>query len=162
MSIKLRFEKGSLATQVHLKDEALTELNGLVTKYQTDDVPASGVQAVVSATDLADPSISAKKWLSQHSAPEVLNLVGWKNYPEKIVLLGAFHEAAGAANEGWRSADIESRFSEARESFTANFARDIKTAIKDGLVATVTPRTYKVSRTGWNRISEAVTRGATA
>jgi hypothetical protein len=43
-----------------------------------------------------------------------------------------------------------------RDGFPTNFPRDISSAIKDNLIATVTARTYKISRTGWNKISMAV------
>ena len=84
-------------------------------------------------------------------------MVKWDTNAEKILLLAAHHEAKGGA-EGWRSADMETKFSEAKESFPANFSRDVVTSIKDGIIATVTPRTYKVSRSGWNRITDAVSK----
>jgi hypothetical protein len=87
----------------------------------------------------------------------VLNLIGWGANPEKILLLGAFHEANGA-NDAWRSADMETRFAEAREGFPSNFPRDIRAAIREGLIASVTPRTYRISRTGWNRIADAISK----
>lgn len=163
MSIELQFKKGSLALRVLLKDEALTELQKIVADYQSDEeLPPLSAQIV--STTLApltppapiggDTVAAAKDWLSKHSASEALNLIGWKTYSEKILILGAFHESKGGA-EGWRSADMEARFSEARESFPGNFPRDMSSAIKDNLIATVTARTYKVSRTGWNKIAEA-------
>jgi hypothetical protein len=44
----------------------------------------------------------------------------------------------------------------AKETFPANFSRDIATAVNSGLIGAVTPRTYKVGRTGWNKIAESI------
>lgn len=155
--IKLRFEKGSLATQVILKDEALASLLKLVSEHQSDElvIPAALPPAATVVVAATESSKSAKDWFLTVSAPEVLNQIKWSTNPEKVLLLGAFHEAR-SNEEVWRSADIENRFAEARETFPANFPRDIRTAIKDGLIAPVTPRTYRVSRTGWNKINEAI------
>jgi hypothetical protein len=162
VSIKLRFEKGTLITQVVLKDAALAPLLALVSEHQSDEPPVStmaiqpapppAASIVVAATEV---SATIKEWLLKHSPTEILNRFEWVTNPEKILLLGAFHEAA-SSNEVWRSADIEERFREARETFPTNFPRDIKNAIRAGLIQGVTARTYRVSRTGWNRIKEAI------
>ena len=44
----------------------------------------------------------------------------------------------------------------AKEKSPDNFPRDIKTAIKTGLIHAETPRTYTITRTGWNKIGQAV------
>lgn len=170
MSIKLRFEKGSLLTQVALKDAALPELMKIVAEYQTDEVPA---------TVLADPSPPldssgivadlpdqrkeperleyARGWLVQHSSAEILTQIGWPNFTEKIVLLGALIEAkAGDKFESWRWADIEASFAAARKPAPGNFARDISNAIEATFVQTVTPRTYRLTRTGWLKVYEGI------
>jgi hypothetical protein len=159
MSIKLRFEKGSLSTQVVLKDEALPALLDIISKHQSDDLSATSspiLLPVEKPNGAGDRSSTCKAWLKQHSAAEALNLFNWQTNPEKIVLMGAFHEANQEEDEAWRSSDVEKRFADAKEAFPANFPRDIAAAIKDGLIATVTPRTYRVSRTGWNKIAEAI------
>jgi len=103
------------------------------------------------------PEKHAKDWLVKHGAAEVLNKLGWNTYAEKILALGAFHESkAGEDIESWRSADILARFSEAKDTSPTNFPRDIAAAIKTGWVATKTPRTYTVSRTGWILLSNAI------
>lgn len=166
MSIELQFKKGSLALRVLLKDEALTKLQNIVAEFQSDEElppPTMPIQVISTPSPAASSSPStngdsmtaAKEWLARFSASEALNLIGWKTNSEKILILGAFHEAKGGA-EGWRSADMETRFSEAREGFPGNFPRDMHNAIKDNWIATVTPRTYKVSRTGWNKVAEVV------
>lgn len=165
MSIELQFKKGSLALRVLLKDEALSALQNIVAQYQSDEeVQPLSSQFVSTVPVVSSPILpatngdsvtAAKDWLSKHSGSEALNLIGWKTNPEKILIMGAFHESKGGA-EGWRSADMETRFSEARESFPGNFPRDMSSAIKESLIATVTPRTYKISRTGWNKIADAV------
>ena len=161
MSIKLRFEKGSRITQVVLKDDAIGELDQLINKYESDDVPLSPLVKAVSSpfppNSPNDTAAPVKEWMASHSASEVLNLLKWETYPEKILLMGAFHESSGG-NEGWRSADMETRFSEARDKFPKNFPRDISSAIKDNLIAPVTARSYKVGRIGWNKIADAITK----
>ena len=167
MSIELQFKKGSLALRVLLKDEALSELQTIVSKYQSDEeiqplsapvinVPAAQFSAVVQ-TPAFDPTAVSKEWLAAHSPLEAVNLIGWETNPEKILILGAYHESKGAG-ESWRSADMEVRFQEARHVFPANFPRDISNAITNNIVAAVTPRTYKISKTGWNKIAEAVSK----
>jgi hypothetical protein len=47
-------------------------------------------------------------------------------------------------------------FKQAKEAAPSNFPRDIKVAIKSGWIHTHTPRTYSVTRTGWNKIAEAL------
>jgi hypothetical protein len=164
MSVELHFKKGSLATRALLKDEALAELQRIVSQYLADEdiapTPPQIINAPATVTSITSPlngdnMANAKAWLAMHSASEALNLIGWKTNAEKILILGGFHEAKGG-EEGWRSADIETRFSEARESFPSNFPRDMSNAIKDTLIAAVTPRTYKISRMGWNKLGEAI------
>lgn len=164
MSIKLRLEKGAIVMQAILEDAAFAELLGIIQKYESKEAPASGSSPMHSPASFqpaaepgGDPSQNTKAWLAKHSSSEVLNMVKWDTNAEKILLLAAHHEAKGGA-EGWRSADMETKFSEAKESFPANFSRDVVTSIKDGIIATVTPRTYKVSRSGWNRITDAVSK----
>ena len=47
-------------------------------------------------------------------------------------------------------------FRQAKEKPPNNFPRDIKTAIKSGLIHAETPRSYTVTRTGWNKIGQAI------
>jgi hypothetical protein len=145
--------------QAVLKDDALIALLTFITTHKSDEVAPVPM--------MADPLLGAggggrvvgggdtKEWLNKHSASEILNAIKWDTNPEKILLMGAFHESKVESNS-WRSADIESRFSEAKETQPSNFARDISKAIKAGIVTPVTPRTYTVSRTGWNKIAEAI------
>lgn len=166
MSIKLRFDKGSLSTQVMLKDDALPELLKIISEYQSDDSAASApVEKLtpigetirdINNSETADDRIAfAKGWVEDHSAPEILKKIGWQTNAEKILLLAAVHEMTGG-EESWKSSDIESHFKAAREQAPGNFGRDISTAIKEGLIAPVTPRTYKITKTGWLKIYEAV------
>jgi hypothetical protein len=144
--------------QAVLKDEALVELLTFITKHKSDEVapalpPAFDPHSVDGQP--AGGQQGVKAWLIKHSAAEILNKFKWDTNPEKILLMGAFHESK-VETDSWRSADMETRFGEAKETQPANFPRDISTAIKSGLIATVTPRTYIVSRTGWNKIAEAI------
>jgi hypothetical protein len=163
MSIKLTLIIGTVKTEASLKDSAYGELMQLVFKHQdgvmTALTPAKmpeGAALVASKDQDSDPT---KAWILKHTASEVLNRIGWETNSEKILLLGAFHETHGGS-EGWRNSDINERFKQAKEPFPANFARDISSAVNSGLVGAVTPRTYKVGRTGWNKIAEAIAKVA--
>jgi hypothetical protein len=145
-------------TQVILTDEAFPKLLELISEHQSDEVVAptqSGVFADPLANSTGERSVAVKAWLNKHSASEILNKIKWDTNPDKILLMGAFHEAK-VDTDSWRSADMETRFGEAKETQPANFPRDISAAIKSGQVATVTPRTYIVSRSGWNKIADAI------
>src|SRR5690349_2254655 len=104
MSIELQFKKGSLALRVLLKDEALVTLQKVVADYQSDEevLPVSSQVISPMAPILApvngDTMAAAKVWLSNHSAAEALNLIAWKTNPEKILILGAFHESKTTAD----------------------------------------------------------------
>jgi len=144
--------------QAFLKDNALVALLTFITTHKTDEVVVPVPDAfadLLPANSTGDRSVAVKAWLAKHSAAEIFNKIKWDTNPEKILLMGAFHESKVETNS-WRSADMEKRFAEAKETQPANFPRDIATAIKTGFITTVTPRTYIVSRTGWNKIADAI------
>jgi hypothetical protein len=159
MSIKLTLVVGSIKTEVSLKESAYGDLMQFVLKHQDGAAFGASTHEKSAVRNESTPKDSepepAKEWIKKHTASEVLNRIAWETNPEKILLLGAFHEANGGA-EGWRSADINERFKQAKEPFPANFSRDIATAVETGLVGAVTPRTYKVGRAGWNKIAAAI------
>ena len=95
--------------------------------------------------------------LGTYGAAELLNQMRWETYPEKILLLGAWHEARGGSTP-WKSSDMDSVFRQAKEGAPSNFPRDIKVAIKSGWIHTHTPRTCSVTRTGWNRVADALSK----
>jgi hypothetical protein len=164
MSIKLRFEKGSLVTQVILKDEAIKPLLHIVTEFQSDEQPnpitkPSTTQLSSEATPPAPDAIFVRTWLKAHSPSEILLQIKWETFPEKILLLGAYSEAV-LDLESWRSADIQARFEEAHAEGPTNFPRDIANAIKGAIIAAVTPRTYRVTKTGWNKLYDAISNPA--
>jgi hypothetical protein len=166
MSIKIRFEQGPTVMHTALKDEALGPLMAIIQKYvlaEAEALPAE--QYPIDQQRQPPPQMSlfpekrAKDWLAKHGAAEVLNKLGWDTFPEKILALGAFHEAkAGDDFDSWRSADILARFADAKEAPPTNFPRDIAATIKTGWVGPKTPRTYIVSRTGWILLSNAITK----
>jgi hypothetical protein len=98
---------------------------------------------------------SVKTTLNARGGAELLNQIKWDSFPERILLLGAWHEARGATTP-WRSADMDDAFKLAKESPPSNFPRDIRNAIKSGWIHNETPRTYVVTRTGWNKIGQAL------
>jgi hypothetical protein len=158
MSIKLSFEKGSLITQVTLKDEAIAELLKVISNYQSDEAIDLGGDVL---KDLSDPQKEAERlafarsWLGERPVSEILARIGWETFPERILLLGAHYETTDGII-GWRSTDIATKFKAGREHPSGNFTRDINNAIKAGIIATITPGTYKVSKTGWLKIYEAI------
>jgi hypothetical protein len=152
MSIKIRLEAPGLVLQAQLNDEALGETIALIQKHRIDEAPPLSAEP---AANNRDKESSVRESLAKHAPAEVLNLLKLDTYPDKILILGACHEARGNG-EGWRSADMDKLFAEAKETPPANFPRDISKAIKSGDVRPVTPRTYAVSRTGWNRLAEAL------
>ena len=155
MSIKIRLEAPGLVMQAQLDDKALGEAITLIQKHRIEEAPPLVAEQPVAAASNHDKESSARGMMAKHAPAEVLNLLKWDTYPDKILILGACIEARGGG-EGWRSADMEKIFAEAKEAPPANFPRDISKAIKSGDVRPVTPRTYAVSRTGWNRLSEAL------
>jgi hypothetical protein len=154
VSIKIRLEAPGLVMQAQLKDEALGETITLIQKHRIEEASPL-VEPPVATANNRDKESSVRSTLARHAPAEVLNLLKWDTYPDKILILGACHEARGAG-EGWRSADMDKLFAEAKEAPPGNFPRDIAKAIKGGEIRSVTPRTYAVSRTGWNKLAEAL------
>ena len=165
MSIKVIIQAPGLNLQAAVTDDALPELITITQKFRDQDAASS------SAT--ASPAGPGKEWadstggqlsedmlktrLGSYGAAELLNQVQWDTYPEKILLLGAWHEARGGTTP-WKSSDMDSVFRQAKEGAPSNFPRDIKVAIKSGWIHTHTPRTYSVTRTGWNRLGDALSK----
>jgi len=155
----------------NLKDDALGRLIQLVQENRDDSAPQSapppgGVDAASGdLTPLAPPQAGAilkfnnedslKEFLKSHGAAELLNRLKWDGFAEKILLLGAWHEARGGGTP-WRSSDMDEAFKLAKDNPPRNFPRDIKNAIKSGWVQNETPRTYTITRTGWNKIGRAL------
>jgi hypothetical protein len=165
MSIKVDINAPGLALHAELKDEALPEIIKLTQQFREEQAAVAtgtgqGRALGSDLTKLTETSASedqVREWLKSHGAAELLNRLGWESYPEKILLLALWHEAQGGAAP-WRSADMDATFAKAKEKPPANFPRDIKQAIKAGWIHAETPRTYRVTRTGWNKIGEALQR----
>jgi len=164
MSFKIVIQAPGLNISANLKDEALVAVVQLIQQQRDDSIPtptvasspSSGMQSgngdLTSGTDTED---AIKTTLKAHGGAELLNQLKWDSFPEKILLLGAWHEARGGTTP-WRSADMDEIFKLAKESPPSNFPRDIKNAIKSGWIHNETPRTYVVTRTGWNKIGQAL------
>jgi len=167
MSIKIVVQASGLNVSASLKDEALTTILQLIQEKREDSAPttatsithASTSQGAATESLLGNDSEEAiKTLLNARGGAELLNQLRWESFPEKILLLAAWHEARGGTTP-WRSADMDDTFKLAKESPPSNFPRDIKNAIKSGWIHNETPRTYVVTRTGWNKIGQAL-RGA--
>ena len=164
MSIQLTIKATGLNLSATLKDDALAELIKLTQTYG-DEQATQIVAASESAGSIeGKPSLllsaneeDVKSHLKNFGAAELLNHVKCDNYPEKILVLAAWYETHGG-KPGWRSADMDETFKQAKESPPANFPRDIKQAIKSGLIHALTARTYSVTRSGWNKVAGALSK----
>lgn len=159
MSIKVIIQAPGLNLQASVKDEALTELIRITQEFRDQAAAAAAATAVADpdpkgGTSLAANEESVRAQLNGYGAAELLNHIRWETYSEKILLLAAWYEARGG-NVPWKSADMDAVFKQAKEGSPSNFPRDIKVAIKAGWIHTHTPRTYSVTRTGWNKITDA-------
>ena len=167
MSIQLSLRATGLNISANLRDNALPALIQLLQEYrdETSTLPSPATDAL--AGTVATPSVGVpgsltahnseqaiKEFLKSHGAAELLNRLKWDSFPEKILLLGAWYESRGGGTP-WRSADMDETFKQAKESPPRNFPRDIKNAIKSGWIHAETPRTYAVTRSGWNKIGQA-------
>ncbi len=162
MSIKLVIQAQGLNIQAAVTDAALGELIRITQEYRDQEAESGGRAPLMTPLDQpkgsATPGEEATKGLlASYGAAELLNQLRWETHPEKILLLAAWHEARGGSTP-WKSADMDAVFMNAKERPPANFPRDIKTAIKSGWIHTHTPRTYSVTRTGWNKISESISK----
>jgi hypothetical protein len=162
MSIKISISAPGLAIQAHVKDKALPELIKLTQEYREETGAAAESVGSAAVPTAINPGISnneeaVKNLIKSHGAAELLTLVRWESFPDKILLLGAWHESRGGGTP-WRSADMDALFSQAKEKPPANFPRDIRQAIKSGWIHAATPRTYTVTNTGWRRVGEAIQR----
>jgi hypothetical protein len=160
MSFKISINAPGMNISATLKDEALPKLIELSQEFRDE---AGAVQQMIepptaSSKDAPLTSNSeeaVKAYLKDYGAAELLNRLRWDSYPEKILLLGAWFEARGGSVP-WKSADMDEVFKQAKEKPPANFPRDVKQAIKAAWIHPVTPRTYSVTRTGWNKLAEVL------
>ncbi len=162
MSIKLIIQAQGLNVQAAVTDAALSELIRITQEYRDQEAESTDTTTTPTSPDQAKGSApvgeeATKGLLASYGAAELLNQLRWDTHPEKILLLAAWHEARGGSTP-WKSADMDAVFMNAKERPPANFPRDIKTAIKSGWIHTHTPRTYSVTRTGWNKISESLSK----
>jgi hypothetical protein len=164
MSIKIVIQASGLNVSANLRDDALAVILQLIQEKRDDSTPSppvsinparAGIAASVEALSEDQSEDSVKATLNSRGGAELLNQMRWDSFPEKILLLGAWHEARGGTTP-WRSSDMEEAFKMAKETRPSNFPRDIKNAIKSGWIHNETPRTYVVTRTGWNKIGYAI------
>ena len=168
MSIQLSIKATGLNISANLRDDALPPLIQLLQEFRDESgTPASPMTDISAGTGatlgVAIPGTltghsneqTIKEFLKAHGAAELLNRLKWDSFPEKILLLGAWYESRGGGTP-WRSADMDETFKQAKENPPRNFPRDIKNAIKSGWIHAETPRTYAVTRSGWNKIGQAM------
>jgi hypothetical protein len=159
MSIKVVVQASGLNVSANLKDDSLATLLQLIQDKRDDsatEMPApASHETGIESLPASDNTEAVMALLSERGGAELLNQFKWENFPEKILLLAAWHEARGGVIP-WRSADMDDTFKLAKESPPSNFPRDIKNAIKSGWIHNETPRTYVVTRTGWNKIGQAL------
>jgi len=164
MSIKIIIQTTGLNLSANLKDEALINIMQLIQDKRDDSVSVATTPSPIASSEISNsipliPSTDSedeiKAFLKLRGGAELLNELKFDNFPEKILALAAWHEARGGTAP-WRSADMDDVFKLAKETPPANFPRDIKNAIKAGWIHNQTPRTYVVTRTGWNRIGQAL------
>lgn len=169
MSFKIVIQASGLNISANLKDEALVTVMQLIQEQRDDSAlvaPTSTVPSLAGQPTNGEPlggndsEESIKATLKAHGGAELLNQLKWDSFPGKILLLAAWHEAREGTTP-WRSADMDDTFKLAKESPPSNFPRDIKNAIKSGWIHNETPRTYVVTRTGWNKIGQALRGQAT-
>ena len=160
MSLNIQINAPGMSISATLKDEALPKLIELSQQFRDEEepvqqtIPASGA-AAKGAPLTGNSEEAVKAYLKEYGAAELLNRLRWDSYPEKILLLGAWFEARGESVP-WKSADMDEVFKQAKEKPPANFPRDVKQAIKAAWIHPVTPRTYSVTRTGWNKLAEVL------
>jgi hypothetical protein len=152
MSIKIVITKPGLSIQAWVKDEALTDLLKIMQEQHDEPV---GIPDVSTRADEGGGTNDdqTKEWFKGRSAAEGLNALPSDKMAEKIFLLGAWHEARGGATP-WRASDVLKAFSQAKERTPGNFSRDLSVAIKDGNINNATPRSYEITRGGWNRLAQ--------
>lgn len=168
MSIQLTVKaKAGLNIAANLRDDALASIFQLIQEYGDDSVPSlaspPAADSLTGATISGSLGSSAglnheqatKDAVKTHGAGEMLNRLKWDTFPEKILLLAAWYESRGGSTP-WRSSDMDDTFKQAKESPPRNFPRDIKNAINSGWIHAETPRTYIVTRSGWNKIAQAI------
>ena len=160
MSFNILINAPGMSISATLKDEALPKLIELSQQFRDEEGPgqqttAPSGTAAKGAPLTGNSEEAVKAYLKDYGAAELLNRLRWDSYPEKILLLGAWFEARGGSVP-WKSADMDEVFKQAKEKPPANFSRDVKQAIKAAWIHPVTPRTYSVTRTGWNKLAEVL------
>lgn len=160
MSLKISVIASGMNLSAVLKDEALAKIIELTQEFRDDsksDIAAApvGNSEPKGASLIGSSEDAVKAHLKDFAAAELLNRLRWDSYPEKILLLGAWFEARGGSIP-WKSADMDDIFKQAKEKPPANFPRDVRQAIKAAWIHPITPRTYSVTRSGWNKLAEAL------
>jgi len=156
MSIKVAITKPGLSIQAWVKDEALSELLRITQEHHDEPLGVPEITSRGEGGSIQNDD-QTKGWFKDRSAAEVLNALPSDKMAEKIFLLAAWHEARGGATP-WRASDVLTAFNQAKERTPGNFSRDLSVAIKDGNIHNATPRSYEITRGGWNRLAQLTQR----
>src|SRR5262245_20428263 len=120
MSIKVIIQAPGLNLQAAVTDDALPELITITQKFRDQDATSSSATGAPAAPGKEPANGAAgplsedmlKTRLGSYGAAELLNQLQWDTYPEKILLLGAWHEARGGSTP-WKCSDMDSVFRQA-------------------------------------------------
>ena len=104
MSIKVIIQAPGLNLQAAVTDDALPDLITITQKFRDQDVtssaggassPGAGKELPANGSGGPLSEEMLKTRLGSYGAAELLNQLQWDTYPEKILVLGAWHEARG-------------------------------------------------------------------
>ena len=93
---------------------------------------------------------------------ELFKRIGPQTFPEKFLVLAAWHEAAAAqagADRAFSGRLLVNALVELGETPPANPARDVQQALAQGWLARTGHRQLNVTNTGWLHVKEMLTGG---
>ncbi len=130
--------KISITGKLTYSDEITISQAAQIITFLNSDEP-QGVDLGGSLLGASSTSDKSKK-KQVENAREAIEVSGAKNFPEKIVALGAYVLQDGG--ETFKAEDVRAAFRRARETAPANFPRDLTVAITSGWIAEDGPGEY--------------------
>lgn len=119
---------------------------GSKSNSNTDKLPISATS--IEATGLEESPTSVVDETEVDSPTAALRQSGAKTNPEKITAFGRFLEISGRPD--FSIADIKNQFSASSMPIPRNLPRDIRTAVRTGLLVTTENNNFKVSAAAKN------------